>query len=84
VKELAEEKAIHLTPIIQAAEVDKQTLQQQVQNPTGMVEYFRKITANSVNKVLNRLKLDVNLSTGGQRIGWRVPPDSARCLSDEM
>jgi hypothetical protein len=65
VKELAEEKAIRLTSMIQVAEVSKQTLQQQVQNLTGMVGCFRNIAANSVNEVLNRLELDLNLSTGG-------------------
>lgn len=30
-----------------------------------MVEYFRNVTVNSVNEVLNRLKLDLNLTIDG-------------------
>ncbi|KAL8643185.1 MAG: hypothetical protein Q9228_000170, partial [Teloschistes exilis] len=60
-KHLAEEEAAQSKLVIQAAEADKQILQQEVQNLTGMVEYFRNTTANSVNEVLNRLKLDLNL-----------------------
>ena len=64
-KHLAEEEAARSKLVIQAAEVDKQILQQEVQNLTGMVEYFRNTIANSVNEVLNILKLDLNLYTGG-------------------
>ena len=60
---LAEEEAARSRLIIQAAEVDKQMLQQEVQNLTGMVEYFRNTIANSVHEVLNRLKLDLSLYT---------------------
>ncbi len=83
-KELAEEEAVRLTSIIQAAEVDKQTLQQQVQNLTGMVEYFRNTTVQSVDKFIKRLKLDLNLFTGGQYIGGRVPLDAARYSLDKI
>jgi hypothetical protein len=51
--------------MIQAAEANKQKLQQQVQKLTGMVKCFRNITANPVNELLSRLKLDLNLFTGG-------------------
>ncbi|KAK3169330.1 hypothetical protein OEA41_008713 [Lepraria neglecta] len=64
-KHLAEEEAARLRSIIQAAEVDKQMLQQEVQNLTGMVEYFRNTIANSVHEVLKRLKLDLSLYTSG-------------------
>jgi len=60
-KQRAEEEAARSKLIIQAAEVDKEILQQEVQNLSGMVEYFRHTTANSVNEVLTRLKLDLNL-----------------------
>lgn len=40
-KELAEREATRLISIIQAVEMDKQMLQQQVQNLTDLVEYFR-------------------------------------------
>ena len=59
-KHLAEEEAARLKLVTQAAKVDKQILQQEVQNLTGMVEYFRN-TTNSVNEVLDRLKVDLNL-----------------------
>jgi len=62
---LAEEEAIRLKLLIQAAEMDKQTLQQEVQNLTGVVEYLRKTTVKSVDEFLNGLKLDLNLFTGG-------------------
>jgi len=62
---LAEEEATRLKLIIQAAEMDKQTLQQEVQNLTGIVEYLRNTTVKSVDEFLNRLKLDLNLFTDG-------------------
>lgn len=65
-KELAEAEATRLNQIIQAAEMEKQILRQQVQNLTGMVEYFRNTTVKSVDEFINRLKLDLNLSTGEQ------------------
>lgn len=64
-KVLAEEEVTHLKFIIQASEIDKQTLQQQVQNLTGIVEYFRTTTVECVNELTNRLKLDLNLFTRG-------------------
>ncbi len=62
---LAEEEATRLKLIIQAAEMDKQTLQQEVQNLTGIVEYLRNTTVKCVDEFLNRLKLDLNLFTDG-------------------
>ena len=64
-KQLAEEEAARSKLIIQAAEVDKQILQQEVQNLTAPVEYVRHTIANSVNEVLTRLKLDLSLFGGG-------------------
>ena len=64
-KQLAEEEAARSKLIIQAAEVDKQILQQEVQNLTATVEYVRHTTANSVNEVLTRLKLELSLFGGG-------------------
>ena len=83
-RHLVEEEAARSRLIVQAAEVDKQMLQQELQNLTDMVEHFRNTTANSVNEVLNRLKLDLNLYTGGSHEGWKVPLDVTRCLSDKM
>jgi len=62
---LAEEEATRLKLLIQAAKMDKQTLQQEVQNLTGIVEYLRNTIVKSVDGFLNRLKLDLNLFTGG-------------------
>lgn len=62
-KELAEEEVTQLKSIMQAAEVNKQILQQQVQNLTGMVEYFKNTTVKSVDEFINKLKLDLNLCT---------------------
>ena len=59
-------------------------LQQEVQTLTGMVESFRNTTANSVNEVLNKLKRDLSLYTGGYHAGWKVPLKNARHLSDKM
>ncbi len=62
---LAEEEANQLKLTIQAAEMDKQALQQEVQNLTGVIECLRHTTVKSVDKFLNRLKLDLNLFIGG-------------------
>jgi len=62
---LAEEEANQLKLIIQAAEMDKQALQQEVQTLTGVIEYLRHTTVKSIDKFLNRLKLDLNLFIGG-------------------
>ena len=45
--------------------MDKQMLQQDVQNLTGVVEYLRTTTVKSVDEFLHELKLDLNLFTGG-------------------
>jgi len=61
---LVEEEANQLKLTIQAAEMNKQALQQEVQNLTGVIECLRHITVKSVDKFLNRLKLDLNLFIG--------------------
>ena len=63
-KELAEEKVTRLTSLIQAADMEKQLLQQQVLSLTGMVEYLRNTTVNSVDEFISRLKLDLSLFRG--------------------
>lgn len=60
---LAEEEATRLQLTIQTAEMDKQTLQQEVQSLTGVVEHLRNTTVKSVDEFLDRLKLDLNLFT---------------------
>jgi hypothetical protein len=62
---LAEEEANQLKLTIQAAEMDKQALQQEVQNLTGVIECFKHTIVKSVDEFLNRLKLDLNLFIGG-------------------
>ena len=60
---IAEEQATRLELTIQAAEMDKQTLQQEVQSLTGVVEHLRNTTIKSVDEFLERLKLDLNVFT---------------------
>lgn len=60
---LAEEEATRLKLTVQAAEMDKQTLQQEVQSLTGVIKYLRDTTVKSVNEFL-RLKLDLSCFTG--------------------
>ncbi len=64
-KEMAEEEANRLRLAIQEAEMDKQMLQQTVQNLAGAVELLRTTTVKSVDEFLNRLKLDLNCITVG-------------------
>jgi len=64
-KEMAEEEANRLRLAIQEAEMDKQMLQQTVQNLAGVVELLRATTVKSVDEFLNRLKLDLNCITVG-------------------
>ena len=64
-KESAGEETNRFKLVIQAAEIDEQMLQQDVQNLTGVVEYLRNTTVKSVDEFLHKLKLDLNLSTGG-------------------
>jgi len=45
--------------------MDKQMLQQTVQNLAGVVEVLRITTVKSVDEFLNRLKLDLNCITDG-------------------
>jgi len=61
--QLAEEEATQLKSILQAAEMEKQMLQQQVHNLTGLVEFVRATTAQSLEEYINRLKLDMNIFT---------------------
>ncbi len=66
-KGLAEEEVNQLKLGMQTAEMDKQMLQQKVQNLTDMVEFLRRTTLESADKFLNRLKLDLNC----EQIGWK-------------
>ncbi len=64
-KEMAKEEANRLRLAIQEAQMDKQMLQQTVQNLAGVVELLRTTTVKSVDEFLNRLKLDLNCITVG-------------------
>lgn len=64
-KEMAEEETNRLRLVIQAAEIDKRRLQQDVQNLTGVVDFLRSTTVKSVDEFLSRLKLDLNGTTDG-------------------
>lgn len=64
-KKLTEEEANRLQLAMQAAEMNKQMLEQTVQNLAGVVEFLRITTVKSVDEFLNRLKLDLNCTTNG-------------------
>lgn len=59
VKRNAEEETIRLRLVVQAAEMDKQLVQQDIQNLPGVVELLRNKPVKSVDEFLNRLKLDL-------------------------
>lgn len=67
-KKLAEGEVTCLKLITQAAEMDKQLLQQQVQNLTSMVKYFKNTTVKSVNEFVSKLMLDLNPRNGEQYV----------------
>ena len=64
-KELAEDEATRLTSLIQAADIEKESLQQQVLSLTGIVEYLRNTMVNSVDEFISRFKLDLSLIRSG-------------------
>lgn len=64
-KEMATIETTRLKAIAQAAEMDKQLLQQEVQKLRGMLDFLRHTTSKSVDDFRNRLKLNLNLPTGG-------------------
>ena len=63
-KELAEDEGVRLRSIIQAADLDRQLLQQQMQDLRGMIAYFKDTTRTAVDDFIARLKLDLGLFTG--------------------
>ena len=62
-KILAEEEVTRLKSVIQAAEMEKEMLQQQVQCLTDIVEYFKTTAAQLMEDFTNRLKLDLSIFT---------------------
>ena len=63
-KEVAEQKVAYFTSIARAVEIDKEKLQQEVQNLTGVVEHFKSTTVNSLDDFTNKLKFDLKLFAG--------------------
>ncbi|KAL2050910.1 hypothetical protein ABVK25_008808 [Lepraria finkii] len=59
-KELAEEEVNRLALLLQAADAERQLLYQQILSLTGMVEYFKDTTVNSVDEFISKLKLDLS------------------------
>jgi len=60
-KDIAIAETTRLEAIVQAAEIDKQTLQQEVQKLQGILDFLRYTTLNSVKEFLKQLKLDLSL-----------------------
>ena len=60
-KDMATAEAARLKAIVQAAVMDKQTLQQEVQKLQSMLDFLRHTTSKTVNEFLKQLKLDLNL-----------------------
>ena len=54
-KVLTEEEVTRLKSVIQAAEMETQMLQQQVQSLADIVEYFKTTTAQLMEDFTNRL-----------------------------
>jgi hypothetical protein len=59
-KQATEEEMNRLKIMIQAAKMDKQILEQEVQNLKTLVEYFRYTMLRSVDEFLSRLKFNIN------------------------
>ena len=59
-KGVAEEETDRLKRLMQTAEEDKQTLQQEVHNMTGVIESLRTTALQSADELINRLRLDLN------------------------
>ncbi len=64
-RETATVESTRSKAIAQAAEMDKQMLQEEVQELQGMLKLLRHTTSKSVKEFLNRLQLDLNLPTSG-------------------
>lgn len=64
-KEMATAETSRLRAIVQAAETDKQLLQQKVQKLQGMLDFLRHTTSNAVTEFLHRLRLDQSLPSSG-------------------
>ena len=61
----AEGEMTRLRSVVHAVAMDKQMLQQEVQNLSDMLEFLRQTTLTSADEFLNRLKLDLNPFTSG-------------------
>ena len=59
-KEMAEEEVNRLALLLQVADAERQLIYQQILSLTGMVEYFKDTTVNSVDEFISKLKLDLS------------------------
>jgi len=57
----AHAEVLRLNSAIETAEMDKQNLQQEKQNLIVMIEYYKSVTAKTVDEFLSKLKLDLNV-----------------------
>lgn len=64
-KEMATAETTRLGVIVQAAETDKQMLQQEVLKLQSMLEFLRHTTSMAVTEFLHRLRLDQSLPSTG-------------------
>lgn len=64
-KEMATAETTQLRAILQAAEMDKQSLHQKVQELQGMLDLLRHTTSNAVTEFLHRLRLEQSLPISG-------------------
>ena len=60
-KEMVTAETTQLRAKVQAAETDKQLLQQEVQELQGTLDLLRHTTSNAVTEFLHRLRLDQSL-----------------------
>ncbi len=64
--------------------MDKQLLQQPMQNLTGMVEYVRNTAVKSVNELTSKLMLDLRSRNVEQYIGGEFLLDASNYRIDKM
>lgn len=57
----AHAEVLRLNSAIETAEMDKQNLQQEKQNLIAMIEYYKSVTAKTVDEFLSKLNLDLNV-----------------------
>lgn len=73
-----------MIPIIQAVEMNKQMPQQQAQNLTNLMKYFEDTMAQSVDDLINRLELDLDLFAERTTYRPEVTRDIERCILNRV